>query len=80
MVKRTAGELLRSGLKNELLFPCGLFLEFGVAALSAGEAVFVIGKEYTGSASGTELFESGYGATLDFIIIFYCHVLHLSKA
>lgn len=40
-------------------FQCGLFFEFGVAALSAGKAVFVVGKEYAGSASGTELFESG---------------------
>ncbi|KKG11190.1 hypothetical protein EO95_05430 [Methanosarcina sp. 1.H.T.1A.1] len=55
-------------------FPSGLFLEFGVAALSAGEAVFVFGKEYTWSASGTELFESGYGVALDFVVIFYCHV------
>ena len=61
-------------------FPCWLFLEFGVAALYAGEAVFVVCKEYTGSASGTELFESGYGVALDFIVIFYCHVLHLRKA
>jgi hypothetical protein len=55
-------------------FPCGLFFEFGVAALSACKAVFVVGKEYTWSASGTELFESGYGVTLDFVIIFHCHV------
>ena len=31
-------------------------------------------KECTRSASGTELFESGYGVTLDFVIVFYCHV------
>jgi hypothetical protein len=71
-MKETARKFLRSGLKNEL-FPC-LFLEFGVAALSAGKAVFVVGKEYTWSASGTELFESGYGVALDFVVIFYCHV------
>lgn len=55
-------------------FPSGLFLEFGIAALSAGETGFVFGKKYAGSASGTKLSKSGYGVALDFIIIFYCHV------
>jgi len=52
----------------------GLFFELGVAAFSAGKAVFVFCKEYAGSASGTELFKSGYGVALDFVVIFYCHV------
>lgn len=55
-------------------FPSGLFLEFGIAAFSASKAGFVFGKEYTGSASGTELSESGYGVALDFVVIFNCHV------
>ncbi len=34
----------------------------------------MIGKEYAWSASGTKLFESGYGVALDFVVIFHCHL------
>ena len=50
----------------------------GVAALSAGKAVLVVGKEYTGSAPGTELFDSGYGIAFYLVVIFDCHCSHLT--